>query len=103
MDVFLYKSRSKKKEYKAIFKRNGAKIKTIYFGSKGASTFPIHKDVGKKENYIARHAPLNEDWTYRGLMTPGFWARWLLWNKDTIDKSIRDIELRFNVNIFKKF
>jgi len=72
------------------------KGKKIHFGAKGYEDYIIHKDDERKQRYIARHQN-NEDWT--NLDTPGFWARWLLWNKPTIKQSILDIDQRFDIEI----
>ena len=73
------------KEYDALV--NG---KTISFGQDGASDFTIHKDEKRKERYIARHAK-REDWNKSGMKTAGYWSNKILWNKDTLQKSIDDI------------
>jgi len=70
----------------------------IHFGASGYSDFPHHKDEERKQRYITRHEK-NEDWTITGIDTPGFWARWLLWNKPTIQQSILDIDQKFNIEI----
>lgn len=70
----------------------------VHFGQKGYEDFTTHKDEARKERYIARHQK-NEDWTAAGIDTPGFWARYLLWNKPTILQSILDIDNRFNIEI----
>ena len=51
-------------------------------------------DNQKKQAYLARHKP-REDWTINGVLTKSFWARFLLWNKKTLEESIRDIQQRF--------
>jgi hypothetical protein len=81
--------------------------KQIHFGQRGASDYTKHKDVDRKNRYLARHAGTmphaktsrRENWTKSGIDTPGFWSRWLLWNKPTIEGSVRDIENTFGVNI----
>ena len=74
------------------------KINTIHFGSYGSSQYPTHKNDTIKENYIKRHYK-NEDWTEDGIYNAGWWARFLLWNKKTIEDSIKDIEKQFNIRI----
>lgn len=41
----------------------------------------------------------NEVWDKSGIHTSGFWALWALWNKPTLEESIRDINKRFNINV----
>ena len=72
--------------------------KAIQFGSRAHENFTIHGDENRKTAYLKRHAK-NENWTKSGIDTAGFWARWLLWNEPTIDKSISSIEKRFGIRI----
>ena len=72
--------------------------KTIHFGARGYEDYTIHKDERRKESYIARHAS-RENWTSSGINTAGFWSRWLLWNKETLEDSIDDIERKFGIRI----
>ena len=71
---------------------------TVHFGAKGYQDYTMHHDRMRQDSYIARHHP-NEDWTKTGLDTAGFWSRWLLWNKETLEDSARDIEKRFGIKI----
>lgn len=70
--------------------------KTIRIGQRGADDFTKTKDEEQKSRYITRHKA-KEDWNLSGLLSSGFWARWLLWNKPTLSESISDVKKRFNV------
>ena len=75
----------------------------IHFGAKGYQNYggigqARHLDEDRKERYINRHKQ-RENWTKSGINTAGFWSRWLLWNKPTIQQNITDIQHRFNVKI----
>jgi len=70
----------------------------IDFGDPNYDNYTIHKDVIRKQLYINRHQK-REDWN--DLNSAGFWSRWLLWNKPTINASIKDVEKRFNIKISK--
>jgi hypothetical protein len=72
--------------------------KTVYFGHNEYEDFTLHKDPDRMSNYINRHQK-REDWDMTGIATPGFWSRWLLWNKPSFVDSLKDIEKRFNVKI----
>jgi len=76
------------KKYKAVIDNQ----KTIHFGSKGASDFTLHQNENRKQSYINRHRK-NEDWTDPN--TAGFYAKNILWNKPTIQASIKDTNQRF--------
>lgn len=70
--------------------------KTIRIGQRGADDFTKTKDEEQKKRYITRHKS-NEEWTSSGLLTAGFYSRWLLWNKPTLSESIADVKKRFNL------
>ena len=95
MDVVISKSDSKNKKMKAVI--NGKK--TVHFGQAGASDMTQHKDKDRKQRYIDRHKK-REDWGASGVKTAGFYAKNILWNKDTLTKSVDDLNKRFkNINI----
>ena len=96
MEVVISKSTNKNKKFDAVV--DGKKIS---FGAVGYSDYTIHKDPERKERYITRHAK-REDWNKSGLKTAGYWSKHLLWNKDTLTKSINDISKKHNLNIKMK-
>lgn len=79
--------------------------KKIYFGGGDNMDFILYNKIRhpksneKRKAYIARHSKLNEDWNKSGINTPGFWSRWLLWEKPTFKGAIDNIEEKFNINI----
>ena len=96
MEVVISKSTNKNKKFDVVV--DGKKIS---FGAVGYSDYTIHKDPERKERYITRHAK-REDWNKSGLKTAGYWSKHLLWNKDTLTKSINDISKKHNLNIKMK-
>lgn len=88
------KGTAKNKKLKAIFYDGDKKIKTVQFGSKGMSDFTIHKDKERKQRYLDRHRK-RENWN--DPMTAGALSRWILWNKPTLDASIKDFKKRFKL------
>ena len=72
------------------------KVHSVLFGAKGYSDFTMNKDPEKKERYIARHKS-REDWTSTGILTPGFWSRWVLWNKPSLTASVKDVITKFHL------
>jgi hypothetical protein len=104
--IKLYRSEKPDKKFKV---KVGNRI--IHFGSRGISDYTINKDPAtqrqrrnRKRLYLKRHDPrgqvkARENWSKSGIQTAGFWSRWLLWNKPSLDESIRDIEKRFRVKI----
>ena len=93
LEVVIQKSSNPNKKYDAV--TDGKK--KVSFGAKGYSDFTKHKDEERKEKYIARHK-VNQDW--KDYETAGMWAKNILWNKPTIEASIKDTNKRFkNLNI----
>jgi len=70
--------------------------KHIHVGAKGMDDFTKTKDEEQKKRYIERHRA-REDWRLSGILTSGFWAKHLLWNKPTLRESVSDVRDRFNV------
>jgi len=62
------------------------------------SDFTQHKDEERKQRYINRHKK-NESkfWNKSGIDTSSFWARFLLWEKPTINESYEYIKKKFNI------
>ena len=57
------------------------------------SNYTIHKDDKRKELYRKRHHRDNID----DAMSAGSLSWYLLWNKPTLNDSIKDYERRFNI------
>jgi len=68
----------------------------VRFGQAGASDFTKNKDPKRKELYLKRHEA-REDWTKSGILTPGFWSRWILWNLPSFQDSLADVRRRFDL------
>lgn len=95
----LERSSSSAKKFKVTITDNQKQTKrTVQFGAKGYSDYTIHKDYERMQRYNIRHQK-REDWTKRGLYTAGFWSKWILWNKPSLNASIRDTENKFNIKI----
>jgi hypothetical protein len=103
----IVKSKKEDKKYDAYFREKkcpcsinakpecGAEEKIVSFGAKGMSDFTKHKDEERKSRYLARHKGMNEDWN--DPLTPGALSRWILWNKPTLEASIKDFKNRFDL------
>lgn len=68
----------------------------VAFGSWGYEDYTTHGDPKRKERYLKRHRA-NEDWN--DPRTAGALSRWILWNKPTLEASIKDYIKRFNMNM----
>ena len=95
MDVVISKSNEANKKYQAVIDGKT----TVHFGQSGASDMTQHKDPDRKKAYLNRHKK-NENWGASGVDTAGFYSKHVLWNKDTLTKSVDDLNKRFkNINI----
>ncbi len=94
VSVVISPSTNPKKKYTAVFSKDGKKIKTTHFGSKGMSDFTLHGDKARKQRYLDRHRK-RENW--ESYMTAGSLSRYILWNKPTFKGSVRDFKKRFNL------
>ena len=88
VNIIIQPSSKKEKKYDAIIDNK----KTVSFGASGYSDFTKHKDEERKRNYIARHKP-NQDW--KDHTTAGFFAKHILWNKPTIEASVKNTNKMF--------
>lgn len=88
--IKIIKSPKPEKKYRAHFS-DGSHTD---FGAKGMSDFTKHKDPERKKRYMTRHKT-RENWN--SPKTAGALSRWILWNKDTLKKSITDYKKRFKL------
>lgn len=95
--VVLTKSPRAQKKWRVTFPSDGGSH--VDFGARGYSDFTIHKDPRRMRRYVERHARGGETWTKDGLRTPGFWARWLLWSRPSIEEASRFMEKKFGLAI----
>lgn len=70
-------------KFMAVFP-NGRKVR---FGRKGYSDYTIHKNAERMRRYLTRHRK-RENWGPSGRYTAGFWSRWLLWSKPSLNAAI---------------
>jgi hypothetical protein len=91
-NYYLYVSPNPKYKYRVEHNN-----KNIDFGANGYSDYILSKgDNVKKKAYIARHK-VREDWS--DLSKKGTWSRFILWNKKSLNGSIKDMEKRFDIKI----
>lgn len=83
----LVKSSKPNKKYDAVFQnRKTGREKKVSFGSAGMSDYTKHKDPERKQRYIKRHEK-RERWGADGILTAGWWSRWLLWSEPSLYKA----------------
>jgi hypothetical protein len=94
IEVFLYNSPNKEKKYRAIWFKNGEKIKHTDFGARGYEDYTIHKNAQQKKRYIKRHSSMNEDWN--DPYSAGALSRWVLWEKPNLNDSWKFYKKKFD-------
>ena len=82
-------------KYVAEFENEG-RTKQIQFGAKGMKDFTLFSPLEREERkrrYLQRHKA-REDWSSPD--TAGALSRWILWNKPTVEASLKDYKNRFH-------
>lgn len=87
-------SSNPEKKLDVVLEGDSGREKTVRIGAKGMSDYTQHNDSERKERYIRRHQA-REDWKLSGVLSSGFWSRWLLWNKPSLAESKRDVLSKF--------
>jgi hypothetical protein len=82
------------KRYTAHFMLDNDKVKRVHFGSSKHENYTIHKDEKRKDAYRKRHA---KDLKTNDPTRAGYLSYYILWNKDTLHKSIQDYKKTFNL------
>ena len=95
--IIAYLQKSSNPTKKFMITING---KTVHFGAEGYSDYTQNKDPKRKKLYKIRHQ-LRENWTKSGIYHSGFWSRWILWSKETLQESITYIYKKFNIKIIR--
>ena len=92
----IWKSDRKTKKFCVVIVCPNVREKRIYFGAAAYEDYTTHKDIDRMRRYEARHKA-KEHWN--DPLTPGFWAKWILWNLPSFKESVDDTENRFNIQI----
>jgi hypothetical protein len=91
--VKIVRSPKAEKKYMAVFEKDG-RTKSVHFGATGYSDYTKHHDKERKQRYINRHRS-REHWDKPD--TPGALSLYVLWNKPTVEASIKDYKRRFKL------
>ena len=93
--VSLSKATDGKNKYVAEFEDG----KRTQFGQFGADDFTLKGDLKQKEQYQKRHA---KDLNTNDPTRAGYLSMFVLWNKATVEASVRDFNKRFGNKNFDK-
>jgi len=86
--VIVRKSPIPQKKWRALFVDDH---KHVDFGLRGYSDYTKHKDHARMLRYLQRHRGMHENWAFSGRYSAGFWSRWFLWSKPSIQGALRVI------------
>ena len=98
--IYIKVSTNKNKKLMAKFELENGRTKTTHFGANGYKDYTIYykqdPDLAKqkRDSYIARHK-VNEDWN--DVTSAGALSRFILWEKPTIEASIKYYKNKFNL------
>ena len=87
-------TRAGKKMMTVFYDEVRKKVKTTHFGASGYEDYTGHQDLQRKMNYLERHEK-KENWN--DYMSAGSLSRWILWNKVSLNESIKDYMYRFKL------
>jgi hypothetical protein len=87
-------TRAGKKMMAVFYDEARKKVKTTHFGASGYEDYTGHQDLQRKMNYLERHEK-KENWN--DYMSAGSLSRWILWNKVSLNESIKDYMYRFKL------
>jgi len=90
--ISIKKSSKRGKKLTATFEIKGRR-KVIHFGAAGMSDFTKHHDRKRRNRYIKRH---HKDLKTNDPSRAGFLSTFILWNKPSLNASIRDYRKRLN-------
>lgn len=99
--ITLVELKGDKNKFMVIIEDDFGKIHVLKVGDSRYQDYTIHHDKERRRRYIQRHN--RED--FANYFKKGFWARWLLWNKKTIKKSINFIcnKFKLSINLFNPY
>ena len=88
-NMTISESKRNNKKLMATTEQHGEK-KVAHFGQRGSGDYTTTKDSTLRDMYIARHNPLSgENLGKSGIMTLGWLARYILWEKETVADAVR--------------
>lgn len=87
----LYPSTVKGKRYTVYVPKQNKLIK-VDFGSSEHENYTIHKDPERKRLYQIRHKNDHINDPY----SAGFWSWWVLWNKPSLQESMKEALSLYN-------
>ena len=91
--ISIKKSTKSGKKLMATFEINGRR-KVIHFGAAGMSDMSKHKNIQRRNRYIFRH---HKDLKTNDPSRAGFLSTFILWNKNSLQASIRDYRRRLGI------
>jgi hypothetical protein len=92
--ISIKKSNRAGKKLMATFETGNQRKKVIHFGQQGAGDYTKHHDKERRKRYITRH---RKDLGTGNPARAGYLSMFVLWNKPSLQASIRDYKRRVNI------
>ena len=92
--VSVLKSQRKGKKWVATFLDENDKYKHTHFGREGMNDFTLTGDIDARNRYWTRH---HKDLLTNDPTRAGYLSLYLLWNKPTLEASIKYYIKKFNL------
>ena len=92
--LYVEKSERPAKKWKATFEKDNGKLKATHFGSAGMDDFTLTGDKDARARYWRRH---HKDLNTNDPTRAGYLSLFLLWNKSTLEASIKDFKETFDL------
>ena len=93
----LERSPRKGKKWRMVFYLNGRKYGHTDFGASGYDDYTIHRDNARKQKYLKRFGQLIAEYE-DDFAAPITLSTMILWNKPTINESLKDYKDCFKLN-----
>lgn len=88
-------SPSAHKKWRAVFSK-GQYEEVVDFGAKGMSDYTLNKDLKRKQMFLTRFRKLIHEYK-DDPFSPMTLSTWILWNKPTLEESIKDFKKHFHL------
>lgn len=95
--ISLKKANDGKHKYIAsLLNEETGRINNIKFGDINYDDYTTHNDISRKMQYEMRHIS-RENWTKNGILTKGFWSKWILWTKPSVSEALSHVIKLYNL------
>lgn len=99
-EIHIWKAPPESKKKLIVQVVSQSSTRNIGIGDRKYEDYTIHRDDERKQNYIQRHSRNREKYGLNGAKTAGFYSRWLLWEKPTLEEAAKALAVYMNLPVF---